>query len=58
MFSTGLLHFFLKILSTLSIVVVSYKKLSQFVKNFLLTLFINSFDGKMLDKSYDLEKIL
>ena len=35
----------------------SYKKLSQFVKNFLLSRFISSFDGKMSDKSYNLEKI-
>ena len=38
--------------NSLSIVVFSYKKLSQFVKNFSFT---SLFDGKMLDKSYNLK---
>ena len=38
--------------NSLSIVVVSYKKLSQFVKYFSFT---SSFDGKILDKSYNLK---
>ena len=38
--------------NSLSIVVVSYKKLSQFVKYFSFT---SLFDGKILDKSYSLK---
>ena len=38
--------------NSLSIVVVSYEKLSQFVKYFSFT---SSFDGKILDKSYNLK---
>ena len=38
--------------NSLSIVVVSYKKLSQFVKYFSFT---SLFDGKILDKSYNLK---
>ena len=38
--------------NSLRVVVVSYKKLSQFVKYFSFT---SLFDGKMLDKSYSLK---
>ena len=34
------------------------KKLSQFVKKFLLSGFIGLFDGKMLDKSSDVQNLL
>ena len=57
MFSTGLLDFHLKkILSTLRTVVFSYKKIyHNLLKNFLLSSFISSFDGEMLDTSYNLK---
>ena len=56
MFSTGLLHFYFKKFSRLYVLLsLVIKKLSQFVKNFLLSSFISSFNGKILDKSYNLK---
>ena len=59
MFSTGLLHFYLKKFSRLYVLLsLVIKKLSQFAKKFSFSSFISALDGKILDKSYDLEKFL
>ena len=58
MFSTGLLDFYFKKFSRLYVLLsLVIKKLSQFVKKFSFSSFtgISSFDGKILDKSYNLK---